>query len=73
MQYGIFFASAGHASLIDYPDAKGLQKIAADMYTQGDIISSVYASPTLQSISLFILTSCLLLPFNSLLTRSLPN
>ena len=25
--YGIFFASAGHASLIDYPDAKGLQEI----------------------------------------------
>lgn len=24
LQYGIFFASAGHASLIDYPDAKGI-------------------------------------------------
>ena len=23
-RYGIFFASAGHASLIDYPDAKGM-------------------------------------------------
>ncbi|KAJ4986627.1 chaperone protein hsp31 [Stagonosporopsis vannaccii] len=40
-EYGIFFASAGHASLIDYPDAKGLQTIAADMYSRGDIISAV--------------------------------
>lgn len=23
-EYGVFFASAGHASLIDYPEAKGL-------------------------------------------------
>ena len=36
-EYGIFFASAGHASLIDYPDAKGLQGIAANMYDAGDI------------------------------------
>ena len=41
VQYGIFFASAGHASLIDYPDAKGLQDIAAKMYTEGGIISAV--------------------------------
>jgi len=40
-EYGIFFASAGHASLIDYPDAKGLQEIAASMYSKGDIISAV--------------------------------
>ncbi|KAL1305762.1 hypothetical protein AAFC00_007341 [Neodothiora populina] len=39
--YGLFFASAGHASLIDYPDAKGLQSIAAQMYTHGSIISAV--------------------------------
>ncbi|KAF4157751.1 hypothetical protein CNMCM6936_005453 [Aspergillus lentulus] len=39
--YGIFFASAGHASLIDYPDAKGLQNIASKMYTDGGIISAV--------------------------------
>ena len=39
--YGIFFASAGHASLIDYPDAKGLQGIAAKMNTNGSIISAV--------------------------------
>jgi putative intracellular protease/amidase len=41
-QYGIFFASAGHASLIDYPDAKGLQSIASQMNTDGGIISAVY-------------------------------
>ncbi|KAF2715836.1 class I glutamine amidotransferase-like protein [Polychaeton citri CBS 116435] len=39
--YGLFFASAGHASLIDYPDAKGLQSIASKMYTNGGIISAV--------------------------------
>ena len=43
-QYGLFFASAGHASLIDYPDAKGLQSIAAKIYTDGGIVSAVYAT-----------------------------
>ncbi|KAI7774906.1 chaperone protein hsp31 [Diaporthe eres] len=40
-KYGIFFASAGHASLIDYPDAKGLQSIASQMYADGAIVSAV--------------------------------
>ena len=40
-QYGIFFASAGHAALIDYPHAKGLQKIAIDVWVGGGIVSSV--------------------------------
>ena len=40
-KYGLFFASAGHASLIDYPNAKGLQSIASQMYTEGGIISAV--------------------------------
>jgi len=39
--YGIFYASAGHAALIDYPHAKGLQKIAEDVWTQGGIVSAV--------------------------------
>lgn len=39
--YGLFFASAGHASLIDYPNAKGLQAIASKMYSDGAIISAV--------------------------------
>ncbi|KAG8525513.1 uncharacterized protein KY384_009157 [Bacidia gigantensis] len=38
--YGLFFASAGHASLIDYPDAKGLQQIALKVYTTGQGIMS---------------------------------
>ncbi|TDZ28855.1 Glyoxalase 3 [Colletotrichum spinosum] len=40
-QYGLFFASASHASLIDYPEAKGLKSIASKMYTDGGIISAV--------------------------------
>lgn len=40
-QYGIFFASAGHASLIDYPDAKQLQRLAAKVYSDGGIVSAV--------------------------------
>lgn len=39
--YGIFFASAGHASLIDYPDAKGLQKLASQVWADGGIVSAV--------------------------------
>ncbi|PYI12342.1 class I glutamine amidotransferase-like protein [Aspergillus sclerotiicarbonarius CBS 121057] len=39
--YGLFFASAGHASLIDYPDAKGLQTIASKIYVDGGIVSAV--------------------------------
>ena len=39
--YGLFFASAGHASLIDYPDARGLQGIAAKVYEDGGIVSAV--------------------------------
>ncbi|KIX93220.1 uncharacterized protein Z520_11075 [Fonsecaea multimorphosa CBS 102226] len=39
--YGIFFASAGHAALIDYPHAKGLQKIATDVWAQGGVVSAV--------------------------------
>ena len=44
MQYGIFFASAGHAALIDYPHASGLQKIATDIWVQGGVVSAVYVS-----------------------------
>lgn len=40
-KYGIFFASAGHASLIDYPDAKQLQRVASKVYTDGGIVSAV--------------------------------
>jgi hypothetical protein len=40
-KYGIFFASAGHASLLDYPNAKGLQAIAAELYKGGGIVAAV--------------------------------
>lgn len=39
--YGIFFASAGHAALIDFPHAKGLQKIATDVWTHGGVLAAV--------------------------------
>jgi putative intracellular protease/amidase len=39
--YGVFFASAGHASLIDYPDAKGLQALASRVWADGGIVSAV--------------------------------
>jgi len=40
-QYGVFFASAGHAALIDYPHAAQLQEIAANVYKKGGIVSAV--------------------------------
>lgn len=40
-KYGIFFASAGHASLIDYPDAKQLQKLASKIYSDNGIVAAV--------------------------------
>ncbi|KIX10388.1 uncharacterized protein Z518_01470 [Rhinocladiella mackenziei CBS 650.93] len=39
--YGIFYASAGHAALIDYPHAKGLQMIATDIWVQGGVLTAV--------------------------------
>ncbi|KAI8716625.1 hypothetical protein NCS52_00956700 [Fusarium sp. LHS14.1] len=40
-EYGLFFASAGHASLIDYPEASGLQSIASKIYVDGGIVCAV--------------------------------
>lgn len=40
-RYGIFFASAGHASLIDYPEAQGLHTMAGKVYGDGGIMSAV--------------------------------
>ncbi|KAL6862025.1 class I glutamine amidotransferase-like protein [Trichoderma novae-zelandiae] len=45
--YGIFFASAGHAALIDYPTATGLQKIAEDVWANGGVVSSVCHGPAI--------------------------
>jgi putative intracellular protease/amidase len=40
-EYGVFFASAGHSALYDYPTAKGLQTIAADVWNRGGIVGAV--------------------------------
>ncbi|EMG47170.1 29 kDa IgE-binging protein [Candida maltosa Xu316] len=39
--YDIFFASAGHGTLFDYPHAKGLQSIIASVYGRGGVVGAV--------------------------------
>ncbi|KAH7138777.1 class I glutamine amidotransferase-like protein [Dendryphion nanum] len=46
-KYGIFFASAGHAALIDYPHAVGLKKIASSVWESGGIVSTVCHGPAI--------------------------
>ncbi|KAI0196648.1 IgE-binging protein [Xylaria flabelliformis] len=46
-RYGVFYASAGHAALIDYPTASGLQKIAEQVWTNGGIVASVCHGPAI--------------------------
>ncbi|KAI7906004.1 class I glutamine amidotransferase-like protein [Cokeromyces recurvatus] len=46
-QYGLFFASAGHATLYDYPQAHGLQHIAEDIYARGGVVSAVCHGPAI--------------------------
>ncbi|KAK6407367.1 plasma membrane heat shock protein [Oleoguttula sp. CCFEE 5521] len=41
LKFGIFFASAGHAALIDYPTATSLQRLASEVYTSGGVVSAV--------------------------------
>src|SRR5262249_26713399 len=45
--YGFFFASAGHSALYDYPTAKGLQGIAADIWDRGGIVAAVCHGPAI--------------------------
>lgn len=45
--YGLFFASAGHAALYDYPTAKGLQAVASDVWGRGGIVSAVCHGPVI--------------------------
>src|ERR1700744_585398 len=40
-EYGVFFASAGHAALYDYPCAKGLQAVASDVWNRGGVVGTV--------------------------------
>ncbi|KAL4940746.1 class I glutamine amidotransferase-like protein [Aspergillus oleicola] len=44
-EYGIFFASAGHAALLDYPSASSLQKIAENVWASGGVVASVCHGP----------------------------
>ncbi|KAG5660045.1 hypothetical protein KAF25_003567 [Fusarium avenaceum] len=46
-KYGLFYASAGHAALIDYPTATSLQKIAAQIWGNGGVVSSVCHGPAI--------------------------
>lgn len=45
--YGLFFASAGHASIYDYPQARGLQSIAESIWSRGGIVSAVCHGPAI--------------------------
>ena len=45
--YGVFFASAGHAALYDYPTAKGLQAVASDVWNRGGVVGTVCHGPAI--------------------------
>lgn len=45
--YGLFFGSAGHAALYDYPKARGLQLIAEDIWNRGGIVAAVCHGPVI--------------------------
>jgi hypothetical protein len=45
--YGLFFASAGHAALYDYPTATGLQAVAADIWARGGIVGTMCHGPAI--------------------------
>ncbi|KAF2439202.1 class I glutamine amidotransferase-like protein [Karstenula rhodostoma CBS 690.94] len=46
-QYGVFFASAGHAALIDYPHAAHLQATASKIWANGGVVSAVCHGPAI--------------------------
>ncbi|KAI0422012.1 class I glutamine amidotransferase-like protein [Xylaria grammica] len=46
-QYGVFYASAGHAALLDYPTASNLQSIAEEVWANGGVVSSVCHGPAI--------------------------
>jgi D-lactate dehydratase len=47
LEYGLFFASAGHAALYDYPIARGLQTVAEDVWARGGIVAAVCHGPVI--------------------------
>lgn len=46
-KFHLFFASAGHATLFDYPKAKNLQKILVDTYLNGGVVAAVCHGPAI--------------------------
>ncbi|MGC4051238.1 MAG: hypothetical protein QM757_17900 [Paludibaculum sp.] len=46
-EYGVFFASAGHSALYDYPTAAGLQRAAADIWDRGGVVGAVCHGPAI--------------------------
>ncbi|MEV4130426.1 molecular chaperone Hsp31 [Nocardia sp. NPDC049707] len=46
-EYGLFFASAGHAALYDYPSARGLQAVGEDVWTRGGIVAAICHGPVI--------------------------
>ncbi|KAL2207318.1 class I glutamine amidotransferase-like protein [Sarocladium strictum] len=45
--YGLFYASAGHAALIDYPTATNLQRVATEVWSKGGVVASVCHGPAI--------------------------
>ncbi|KAJ1841897.1 hypothetical protein LPJ70_004042, partial [Coemansia sp. RSA 2708] len=45
--YGVFFASAGHATLFDYPKAAGLIGIAESVWARGGVVAAVCHGPAI--------------------------
>ena len=45
--YNLFFASAGHSALYDYPNATGLQAVATDVWSRGGIVAAVCHGPAI--------------------------
>jgi putative intracellular protease/amidase len=46
-EYGLFFASAGHSALYDYPTAKGLQAVAVNIWDRGGVVGAVCHGPAI--------------------------
>jgi putative intracellular protease/amidase len=45
--YGLFFASAGHSALYNYPSASGLQFVAGDLCARGGVVAALCHGPVL--------------------------
>jgi putative intracellular protease/amidase len=46
-EFGLFFASAGHSALYDYPTATGLQTTAANIWDRGGVVGAVCHGPAI--------------------------